>query len=233
MAIRLADDSAAGLVNSAKEGGDSRSDASSDPSTSDQDVANSFPGAFADKKDCDCDKVSQLAIPQGPVDVGPAGLEPLVAGHKTRVDSLKALGERLAKDLGLTKDDEEDAGKFVYRALAPGEDPSVGLFARDRMANVFPSKHVMLGTNMQSSNWISTTKSPAVAIGKYAKGDVSNVVRIDLSKVKTRVVDVSNGEFPKDDPGRNFPSAKNFARADQEVLIDGHVPAQAISRIGE
>jgi len=69
------------------------------------------------------------------------------------------------------------------------------------------------------SPWISTTKSLEVAIGKYGK---FGVVGIDLSGVDSEIVDISGG-FPES-PGM----LSNWAQADQEVLIRGFVPPQAI-----
>ena len=106
---------------------------------------------------------------------------------------------------------------IVYRALAEGEDPSVGLFARDPSAvDVQPLSHVA-GKN--ASPWISTTKSRDVAFDKYNKGH--GVVAIDTRYAMT-LEDISNGPFP------NSPRHSAYARKDQEVLIWQNVPPEAI-----
>jgi uncharacterized protein RhaS with RHS repeats len=107
----------------------------------------------------------------------------------------------------------------VYRGLAPADNTAVGLVARAPGAGNTPISHV---AGQRTSQWISTTKSPEIAdqvFGQYG------VVSIDLSKVTTEVVDVSNG-FPGM-PGM----LSNWARKFQEVLIKDQVPPEAITRI--
>ncbi|HBJ33564.1 MAG TPA: hypothetical protein DDZ51_02150 [Planctomycetaceae bacterium] len=112
----------------------------------------------------------------------------------------------------------ESEGPFVYRGLARGEDPTVGLTARAPGAGNSEISHV---AGKRQSQWISTTKDEATAIGKYGE---HGVVRIDLSKVPSNVSDVSGGF---DNGGR----MSNLAKRDREVLIQGSVPAEAITRI--
>jgi RHS repeat-associated protein len=113
--------------------------------------------------------------------------------------------------------DADPAPGIVFRALAKGEDPALGLEARAPDAvNVSPLSHV---AGKRLSPWISTSKLPSVAFGKYNQGN--GVVAIDLSRVDGRVEDVSGG-FPG--KGR----IDLYAKKDQEVLIFGHVPADAI-----
>jgi RHS repeat-associated protein len=121
---------------------------------------------------------------------------------------------------------EEDAlaeGNFVYRGLAEGEDApcEFGLTARDPQATNDPLSHV---AGRQRSQWISTTKSLDVAQTRYGR---HGVVRIDLSRVPGRVVDLSNGI-----PGvpRHYMLSR-WAAKQQEVLIQGRVPPGAISRV--
>jgi RHS repeat-associated protein len=107
---------------------------------------------------------------------------------------------------------------IVYRALAAGEDPSVGLFARDPSAiGVSPLSHV---AGKRNSPWISTTKSQSTAFGKYNR-EGHGVVAID-SRLVGRVEDVSGGPFP------SSPRHSAYARRDQEVLLFQHVPSEAI-----
>jgi hypothetical protein len=106
---------------------------------------------------------------------------------------------------------------FVWRALREGEDPAVGLSARaPGVRGVEPLSHV---AGKSESPWISTSKLPGVAFEKYNSGH--GVVAIDLSKVASRIKDISGG----------FPGKGRFdawARADQEVLIEDRIPAEAI-----
>jgi len=113
------------------------------------------------------------------------------------------------------KDSERTAG-FVYRALAPGEDPAFGLTARNPNAvGTSPLSHV---SGKIDSPWISTAKLPSVAFEKYNDGN--GVVLIDLSKVPS-YTDISAGF-----PGKGRADA--YAKKDQEVLIYQHVPPDAI-----
>ncbi|WP_164717149.1 hypothetical protein [Actinomadura sp. J1-007] len=106
---------------------------------------------------------------------------------------------------------------IVYRALAKGEDPALGLTARDPSAvGVSPLSHV---EGKKASPWISTSKLPSVAFEKYNSGH--GIVAIDLTKVIGRVEDISGG----------FPGKGRFdqwARRDQEVLIFGSIHPDAI-----
>jgi hypothetical protein len=98
--------------------------------------------------------------------------------------------------------------------------PAQGLTARAPGAtDVSPISHV---AGKEASPWIFTTKSREIAINKYGK---FGVVGIDLSKVRSEVVDISRG-FPET-PGM----FSNWAIKDQEVLIRDFVPAEAIWRV--
>jgi hypothetical protein len=109
----------------------------------------------------------------------------------------------------------------VYRALGEGEDPSVGLFARDPMnVGVSPLSHV---AGKKASPWISATKSRTIAAGKYNGGH--GVVAID-TRLVGRVEDVSSGPF-------GSPRHNAYARRDQEVLLFQHVPPEAIVQVWE
>lgn len=72
----------------------------------------------------------------------------------------------------------------------------------------------------RESQWISTTRDPAVAAGKYGQ---NGVVKIDLDQVPGQVVDMTKG-IPGHVPCRMC----NWAIKDQEVLIQGGVPREAI-----
>ena len=115
----------------------------------------------------------------------------------------------------------QDSSRYVYRGLAEGENAAAGLTARDPSANIDIASHV---AGARQSQWISTTKSLEIAQQRYGQ---HGVVRIDLSKVNTRVVDISEGI-----PG--MPSnymLSRWARNAQEVLIEGAIPASAIEVI--
>ncbi|MFD7500380.1 putative T7SS-secreted protein [Streptomyces sp. NPDC059850] len=122
--------------------------------------------------------------------------------------------------LGLAPDCHPDAEPMpgvVFRALTKGEDPALGLTARAPDAtHVSPLSHV---AGKRQSPWISTSMLPETALGKYNSGN--GVVAIDLSRVPSRIEDVSSG-FPG--KGR----IDLYAKKDQEVLIFQHVPADAI-----
>ena len=113
---------------------------------------------------------------------------------------------------------------YVYRAIS-AEDfenlmASRGIRARNPYVNIEPQSHV---AGKRSSNWISATWDPSIAVNKYGGGDVQNVIRIDLDFVETRVIDLSNGI-----PGVRG-RLSDYTRADKEVLIEGSIPARAIN----
>ncbi|MFC5286202.1 RHS repeat-associated core domain-containing protein [Actinokineospora guangxiensis] len=122
----------------------------------------------------------------------------------------------LVHNCGTPTDDDAVPG-IVWRSLARGEDPAVGLRARDVSADsVSPLSHV---AGAKRTPWVSTSKLPSVAFDKYNGGH--GVVAIDLSRVVGTVEDVSSGF-----PGKGRIDA--YAKRDQEVLIFGEVPADAI-----
>lgn len=107
---------------------------------------------------------------------------------------------------------------IVYRGLAKGENVSEGLTARAPSAGNSEISHV---AGKQQTQWISTTKDLDTALNKYGE---HGVIQIDLNKVNTQVSDVSNGFS-------NGGRMSNWAKKDQEVLIQDHIPATAIERI--
>jgi hypothetical protein len=111
----------------------------------------------------------------------------------------------------------EGNSNIVFRGLAADEIPANGLRARAPGAGDSPVSHV---AGKRESQWISTTKDLSV-IGKYGYGK-HGVVAIDLSKVSTGIVDISDGI-----PG--MPGMfSNWAKAQQEVLVKDYIPAEAI-----
>jgi hypothetical protein len=109
-------------------------------------------------------------------------------------------------------------GNFVYRRLAIGEDPALGLSARMPDAGNSELSHV---AGKRDTQWISTTKSLDTALSKYG---ANGVVRIYLSKVGSAISGVSGGI-------KNGGRMSNWAKRDQEVLIKDEIPANAIERI--
>ena len=111
-----------------------------------------------------------------------------------------------------------NANGIVYRGLREGEDPSRGLLARDPDAGSSVWSHV---NGKEKSQWISTTKLRELAEGKYNSGN--GVVEIDLSKVSTEIVDMSDAV-----PSGGWKKVINYVKKDQEVLINGFVSPDAI-----
>ncbi len=95
---------------------------------------------------------------------------------------------------------------------------AAGLTARVPGAGNSPISHV---AGKRDTQWISTTKDMDTAMEKYGQ---HGVVRIDLTKAGSEVLDVSSG-FPQG--GR----MSNWARRDQEVLIRDSISPDAIVRI--
>jgi hypothetical protein len=75
----------------------------------------------------------------------------------------------------------------VFRGLAAGENSAAGLSARAPGAGNSVASHV---AGKRASQWISTTTDEAVASGRFG---TNGVVEIDISKVSSEVVDVSQG----------------------------------------
>ena len=98
-------------------------------------------------------------------------------------------------------------GNFFYRGLAQGEDVANGLTARAPNAGNSPMSHA---AGKRASQWISTTKSEAIAIERYGQ---NGVVRIDLNQVTSPIVDLSGGF------GGNATMLSRWAINSQEVLI--------------
>ncbi|HNI71298.1 MAG TPA: hypothetical protein PLO27_08250, partial [Marmoricola sp.] len=105
------------------------------------------------------------------------------------------------------------------RQLADGEDAANGLVARNPNAGNSPVSHV---AGQRDSQWISTTRDPAVAAEKYGS---NGVAVIDLEKVPGQFVDLTAGL-----PGHQPCMICNWAIKDQEVLIQGGIPKTAIVR---
>ena len=109
--------------------------------------------------------------------------------------------------------------EIVYRALAETDDPAVGLVARAPGSIRKPIGHV---AGAKETPWISTTRELSVAQAYNAKGGFG-IVKIDLSKVTTEVVDLSDGI-----PGYLGTTLSNWAKKSAEVLIHDHIPPEAI-----
>ena len=113
------------------------------------------------------------------------------------------------------------SGNFVYRGLSAADIKSIeagqGINARDPGANNSAISHV---AGQKQSRWISTTKSEEIAKQKYGE---NGYIKIDLNKVSSDKVDISKG-FPAQ-PRSRF---SNYAKKDQEVLIENHIPQGAI-----
>ena len=121
---------------------------------------------------------------------------------------------------------------LVYRNLRPDEDPANGLSAQQPGRDMAPAGHVMNGgkDNFKGSQYISTTTDPEVA--EKWREDGQTQVSFDTdnvtpdSKGNLSIVDVSDREKAADAglKGR----ALNYADNSKEVLVEGHVPPEAL-----
>ena len=109
----------------------------------------------------------------------------------------------------------------VYRGLAKGEDIAAGLIARAPAAGNTVASHV---AGARASQWISTTTSLEIATSRFG---ANGVVAVDLTKVQTQVVDLTRG-IPGLSPNTML---SRWAVKQQEVLIQGHIPASALTPI--
>ncbi|CAL9498395.1 hypothetical protein SUDANB106_03412 [Streptomyces sp. enrichment culture] len=115
----------------------------------------------------------------------------------------------LVHNCGDRPDGPDPDGNIVYRALAEGEDPAMGLTARDPSnVGVRPLSHV---AGKKKTPWISTSKDPSIVFDKYNRGH--GVVAIDLRLIPYSYVDISSGPFPS---SRRHSA---YARKNSEVLV--------------
>jgi hypothetical protein len=122
---------------------------------------------------------------------------------------------------GIRAGDEVGGDNIVYRGLAEGDDPAAGLTARNPAAGNDIASHV---AGKRDSQWISATKDLAIAQERFGK---NGVVAIDLSMVSSPIADLSRGI-----PGMNSNyMLSRWARRNQEVVIQGRVPADAVRRV--
>ncbi len=105
----------------------------------------------------------------------------------------------------------------VFRGLAAGANPAAGLSARAPGAGNSVASHV---AGKRASQWISATTDEAVASGRFGG---NGVVEIDLSKVNSEVLDISQGI-----PGMEGTMLSNWAAKMKEVLIRDYIPPDAI-----
>lgn len=118
-------------------------------------------------------------------------------------------------------------GRTVYRALRLDEDPMQGLTAKDSMASYAVEDHIINGGRPHfRSQYISTTTDLRVAQALATKTG-TGVAEIDLTRVQGYIINLST------ESGRQAhlkgATARAFARATLEVLIEGCVPPEAIT----
>jgi hypothetical protein len=130
-----------------------------------------------------------------------------------------------------TQSETEEAYKpdWVYRVIRSDENPDIGIFARDINAHYTPEGHIINGSKTGfKSQFISATRSKTVALENLKVRGGAGIVKIDLNKVQTKIYDLSTSS------GRDVylkgVTAKNFAKASQEVLIEKQIPKQAIQQ---
>ena len=118
----------------------------------------------------------------------------------------------------------------VYRLLRPDEDPSQGLNAKKPGRNMTVHGHVTSGSRNKGSQFISTSTDPDALTQWREPGQ--RMVTFDTDDVvpdavgNRRVVDISTRERAIA-AGVGSGSANIPARS-REVLVEGHVPPQAI-----
>lgn len=124
---------------------------------------------------------------------------------------------------------------MVYRNLRSNEDPSKGLSAVQPGRDMTPAGHVMNGSreNFKGSQYISTTTDPAVAERWRKEGQTQ--VRFDTDRVvpdskgNLNILDISDREKAMNAglKGR----AVGYAANSKEVLVEGHVPPDALEAV--
>jgi RHS repeat-associated protein len=115
--------------------------------------------------------------------------------------------------------------RYVFRVIRPTENPAYGLSAKSPGSTFTPEKQVRFGGQELRTNWISATTKESVA-RNWAAQTGNRIVRIDLSKVSSRAVDLASPT------GRvehlKHSQAIELARESAEILIENYVPAEAV-----
>ena len=134
-----------------------------------------------------------------------------------------AIGGRLATVQRPAPQPQED---IAYRVLRPGENPKLGLQAKNPSATYTVDGHVLNGSKPGfKSQFISVTRDRRVA-EEWAAKTGGRTVGIDLNSVKAPKHDLSTLKGRLENyPG---PTAWNYAAKSSEVLIEGPVPPGAI-----
>ena len=118
---------------------------------------------------------------------------------------------------------------LVYRVMRNDQDISNGITAKDPTADYSEEGHVLHASKENTkTQYISVSKTLAQAINnrkEYGTPD-QKIVQIDLSKVKGSVIDLNSECSPL-----KGITAINRARASGELLITGHIPADAITKL--
>lgn len=158
------------------------------------------------------------------------------------INSLKKDGDNVVRILKEIPDSElktyfsrigkkcvgENEQNFVYRVIRADENPEKGLFPKNPDRNMSVEGHVVSGSRNNGSQYISTTTDINVA-KEWAKKDGCKIVKIDLNKLpdNINIYDLSTKE------GREIflkgATSKNFAKASNEVLLEGSIPSEAIT----
>ena len=147
-----------------------------------------------------------------------------VAIIASQQSDVKPVAKPTTRTRARTRRRDDNDGNYVYRGLNASESlaAAVGLTATNPFSDASPQSHVL---GKKDSPWISTTKDPNIARTKYDRG--FGVVRIDLDKVPSQVLDISSGNIP----GGTSPRARAYAKHDKEVLIRSYIPPTAIELI--
>ena len=158
------------------------------------------------------------------------------------INSLKKDGDNVVRILKEIPDSElktyfsrigkkcvgENEQNFVYRVIRADENPEKGLLPKNPDRNMSVEGHVVSGSRNNGSQYISTTTDINVA-KEWAKKDGCKIVKIDLNKLpdNINIYDLSTKE------GREIflkgATSKNFAKASNEVLLEGSIPSEAIT----
>ncbi|NJK78868.1 MAG: hypothetical protein HC893_09475 [Chloroflexaceae bacterium] len=117
---------------------------------------------------------------------------------------------------------------LVYRVMRADEHPQalvVGIRAKNPLRRVHPQRHVTHG-NIEQDNWISTTRNLLWALSMQPL-EGQPIYTINLDAVQSQVIDLT---ILTNTRGWN-PRSRNLALRASEVLIDTHIPPEAIISI--
>ena len=121
---------------------------------------------------------------------------------------------------------EPTGSRYTYRLLNPIEVPEKGLDAKAPEMNRKLQTHVRMGSRIKTQ-FISTGRNLFYMLNRWASPG-QRLVKIDLAKLgdNAKIYDLTTETARQNLLG--YQIVRNFARASGEIVIEGHIPPEAI-----